>query len=239
MRRQHEGASILQSAVHIVDAKLGAGEVVPFSPLNRSVSAYHPLRDTQRRACPRGRVTVYPRHGMVRPVTARGPLGTGPGTGPSDAAGGETWASKRGVNPSQEGCRLLVRSIKRSVRRRKETPARRPTGSRARQGEAKARGGQSLEGQSRGNPRRRGRGTLGQISWEQESPVSALAERLVGWPPTGGQGASSPISGNPVKWVRVERESERPIVPTRPRHQKHGGGMGPYLVCVSEGGKGW
>jgi hypothetical protein len=42
-----------------------------------------------------------------------------------------------------------------------------------------------------------------------------------------------------VKWGRVERESERPIVPKKPRQHKLGGGKGPHLVRVSEGGKGW
>jgi hypothetical protein len=96
-----------------------------------------------------------------------------------------------------------------------------------------------LEAQPRGTPRRRGRGTVGQPSWEQERPVSAPAERPWGCHPEGGLGASSPISGNPVKGVRAERESERPIVLLMPRQQNRGGGKGPYLVCVSGGGKGW
>ena len=96
-----------------------------------------------------------------------------------------------------------------------------------------------MEAQPRRTPRRRGRGTVGQPSWEQERPVSAPADRPVGGLPPGGLGASSPISGAPVKWVRAERESERPIVLTRLRQQYRGGGKGPYLVCVTAGGKGW
>jgi hypothetical protein len=96
-----------------------------------------------------------------------------------------------------------------------------------------------LEAQPRGTPRRRGRGTVGQPSWEQERPVSAPAERPIGCSPIGGLGAPSPISGAPVKWARAERESERPIVPPRPWQHNRGGGKGPYLVCVSAGGKGW
>lgn len=42
-----------------------------------------------------------------------------------------------------------------------------------------------------------------------------------------------------VKRGRAERESERPIVPLMPRQHNLGGGKGPYLVRVSEGGKGW
>jgi hypothetical protein len=42
-----------------------------------------------------------------------------------------------------------------------------------------------------------------------------------------------------VKWERAERESERPIVPMRPRQHNLGGGKGPHLVRVSKGGKGW
>ena len=96
-----------------------------------------------------------------------------------------------------------------------------------------------MEGQPRRTPRRRGRGTVGQPSWEQERPVFTPAERPIGGHPTGGLGASSPRSGAPVKWVRAERESERPIVLMMSRQQKRGGGKGPYLVGVSTGGKGW
>lgn len=42
-----------------------------------------------------------------------------------------------------------------------------------------------------------------------------------------------------MKWGRAERESERPIVPLRPRKDNLGGGKGPHLIQVSEGGKGW
>ncbi len=55
----------------------------------------------------------------------------------------------------------------------------------------------------------------------------------------GGLGATNPISVMNVKWGRAERESERPIVPMRPRQHKLGGGKGPHLARVSEGGKGW
>ncbi len=96
-----------------------------------------------------------------------------------------------------------------------------------------------MEAQPRRTPRRRGRGTVGQPSWEQERPVSAPAERPIGCSPIGGLGAPSPLSGAPVKWVRAERESERSIVPSRLREHNRGGGKGPYLVCVSAGGKGW
>ena len=78
-----------------------------------------------------------------------------------------------------------------------------------------------------------------QPSWEQERPVSAPAVRSLGCHLRGGLGASSPISGIPVKWVRAERESERPILPLRPWQQNHGVGKGPYLVCGFAGGKRW
>jgi hypothetical protein len=96
-----------------------------------------------------------------------------------------------------------------------------------------------LEAQPRGTPRRRGRGTVGEPSWEQERPVSAPAERPVGCQPPGGLGAPSPISGDPAKWARAERESERPIVPRRLRQQNRSGGKGPHLVRVLHGGKRW
>jgi hypothetical protein len=72
-------------------------------------------------------------------------------------------------------------------------------------------GVKSLEVQPRRILRRRGRGMVRQPSWEQERPVSAPAVRPLGCHLKGGLGASSPISGIPVKWVRAERESERPI----------------------------
>jgi hypothetical protein len=56
---------------------------------------------------------------------------------------------------------------------------------------------------------------VGEPSWEQKRPVSAPAVRLVGRQLTGGLGATSPISRQTAKWVRVERESERPILPMK------------------------
>ena len=47
--------------------------------------------------------------------------------------------------------------------------------------------------------------------------------------------AANPISGLPVKGASAERESERPIVPRKPGNA--GGGKGPYLIGVFEGGK--
>ena len=79
---------------------------------------------------------------------------------------------------------------------------------------------------------------VGQPVWEQERPVSAPAERPWGCHPEGGLGATDPISGTTAKWARAERESERPIVPRRPWQQNRGGGKGPYLVYVPDGGKG-
>ena len=77
-------------------------------------------------------------------------------------------------------------------------------------------GVKSLESQLRRTLWRRGRGTVRQPSWEQERPVSAPAVRPLGKPTRdGGLGAPNPISGVPVKWARAERESERPILPTK------------------------
>jgi hypothetical protein len=94
-----------------------------------------------------------------------------------------------------------------------------------------------LETQPRGTRRRRGRGTLVQPSWEQERPVSAPAVRRSGCHLERGPGATNPISVQSAKWMRAERESERLIVPARPRQQNRGRGKGPYLVCVLNGGK--
>ena len=72
-----------------------------------------------------------------------------------------------------------------------------------------------MDMQPRRTLRRRGRRTLAQPLWEQERPVSAPAVRPVGCHPAGGLGASSPISRRTAKWVRAERESERPILPAK------------------------
>ena len=159
----------------------------------------------------------------------------------SPPAFGETWASKRGVEPSTSGrCKPAVRSMKRSLPRRKSPLREEPTGSRALERWAKAREEvKNLEQQPRRTQRRRGRGTLVQPSWEQERPVSAPAVRSTRCQLAGGLGASSPISRVTVKWVRAERESERRIVPRRPAQQNVGGGKAPSLVCASDGGKRW
>ena len=57
---------------------------------------------------------------------------------------------------------------------------------------------------------------VGQPSWEQERPVSAPGVTTTGAARGGVLGAASPISSEPVKRVRAERESERPIVPLIP-----------------------
>jgi hypothetical protein len=74
---------------------------------------------------------------------------------------------------------------------------------------------------------------VGQPSWEQKRPVSAPAGRPVGRQLTGGLGATSPISRQTAKWVRAERESERPILPMKRGNAR--GGKGPYLVSESRG----
>jgi hypothetical protein len=76
-------------------------------------------------------------------------------------------------------------------------------------------GVKNLEAQPRRTLRRRGRGMVRQPSWKQERPVSAPAARSLGCQLRDGPGASSPISGVPVKWMRAERESERPILPAK------------------------
>jgi hypothetical protein len=159
----------------------------------------------------------------------------------SPPAFGETWASKRGVKPSLGGCKPAVRSMKRSLPRRNDfLPAREPTGSRVPTPRTKAMEGvKRLERQPRRTQRRTGRGTLAQPSWEQERAVSAPAVRPVGCHPTGGLGATNPISRHTAKWVRAERESERRIVLMRPWQQNQGRGKAPYLVCGFAGGKRW
>src|SRR6266581_1201560 len=90
--------------------------------------------------------------------------------------------------------------MKRSLPRRKYLPRKGSTGSRAWCPEAKAIGrGEDLGMQPRRTLRRRGRGTVRQPSWEQERTVSAPAVRSLRCHLKGGLGASSPISGIPVK----------------------------------------
>src|SRR4051812_13690441 len=94
-------------------------------------------------------------------------------------------------------------------------------------------GVKNLERQPRGTLRRRGRGMVGQPSWEQKRPDSAPAARFVGCQLTGGLGATSPISRRTAKWVRVERESERPILPMKRGNARRG--KRPYLISESRG----
>ena len=149
---------------------------------------------------------------------------------------GEIRASKRGVEPS-------YREVQPTSPQHEAKPAassrhsrKGPTGSRAWHDWAKAMEGvKHLETQPRRTRRRKGRGMVGQPSWEQERPVSAPAVRPLGSQPGDGLGASNPISGLPAKWARAERESERPIVPRKRGNAR--GGKGPYLVDVSERGK--
>jgi hypothetical protein len=134
----------------------------------------------------------------------------------SRPACGETWAPKRGIEPSSGGCKPAVRSMKRSLPRRKFWLRKESTGSRVSLPLTKAMEGvKLLDMQPRGTQRRTGRGTLAQPSWEQERPVSAPAVRPQRCHLGGGLGASNPISGVPVKWARAERESERPILPRK------------------------
>ena len=90
-----------------------------------------------------------------------------------------------------------------------------------------------MERRPRGILRRRGRGMVGQLSWEQKRPVSAPAVRLLRCHLESGLGASIPISGVPVKWVKAERESERPILPTKRGNACRG--KGPNLISESRG----
>jgi hypothetical protein len=72
-----------------------------------------------------------------------------------------------------------------------------------------------------------------QPSWKQERPVSAPALTTPGVPSEGGLGASSPISRQTAKWVRAERESERPVLPKKRGNARRG--KGPYLISESRG----
>jgi len=65
------------------------------------------------------------------------------------------------------------------------------------------------------------------------------SSETLGVPTRGWTGSDEPYKRATVKWGRAERESERPIVLKMPREQNLGGGKGPHLVRVSEGGKGW
>jgi hypothetical protein len=121
--------------------------------------------------------------------------------------------------------------MKRSLPRRKFFLRKEPTGSRVLLQMTKAMEGvKRLEMQPRGTQRRTGRGMLAQPSWEQERAVSAPAVRPVGCQLAGGLGAPSPINGIPVKWVRAERQSERPIA-YRGSGVMPVDGKGPHLVC--------
>ena len=131
----------------------------------------------------------------------------------SPSAFGETWASEYGVKSALGGRKPPVRSMKRSLPRRKEFPRQGSTGSRAWCTLAKAMEGvKCLEVQPPRTRRRRGRGTVAQRSWEQERPVSAPAVRPARRHLAGGRGTANRINSEPVKEGSAERESEWPIV---------------------------
>ena len=133
-----------------------------------------------------------------------------------------------------EGATHQSAASKRSLPRRQLKPREGPTGSRAWEPRAKATEGvKTLEGQPRRILRRRGRGMVGQPSWEQKRPVSAPAVRPVGCHLAGGLGATSLISRQTAKWGSAERESERPILPMKRGNARRG--KGPYLVSESRG----
>ena len=91
------------------------------------------------------------------------------------------------------------------------------TGSRAWDCQAKAMDEvKHLDEQPRRTPRRKGRGMVGQPSWEQERPVSALAVRPAGRQPERWPRKSGPYKQEAAKWASAERESERPIVLVKP-----------------------
>lgn len=76
---------------------------------------------------------------------------------------------------------------------------------------------------------------VGQPTWEQERPVSSPAVRRLG-EPTQDVDREQPAA---VRRGSGERESERLVVLGIPRQDKRGGGKGPYMVQVGEGGTCW
>ncbi len=116
----------------------------------------------------------------------------------SPPACGEIRASQRGVEPSIRKVQptSLQHEAKSAASMRNARKG--TTGSRAWHDGAKAMEGvKRLEMQPRRTRRRKGRGMVGEPSWEQERPVSAPAVRPRGADRSGGLGASNPISGLP------------------------------------------
>ena len=72
-------------------------------------------------------------------------------------------------------------------------------------------------------------------TWEQERSVSPPALRRLGRQPQDVD-REQPAA---VRRGSGERKSERFVVLEIPWQQNHGGGKGPYLVCVGEGGTCW
>jgi hypothetical protein len=145
----------------------------------------------------------------------------------SPPAYGEIRASKRGVEPSLRKVQPTSPQHKAKSAASIQDARKGTTGSRAWHDWAKAREGvKRLEMQPQRTRRRKGRGMVGESSWEQERPVSAPTVRPGGTAnPEGGLGATDLISGLPAKWASAERESERPIVPrmartTEPRRRE-------------------
>ena len=117
----------------------------------------------------------------------------------SPPAYGEIRASKRGVEPSLRKVQPTSPQHKAKSAASIQDARKGTTGSRARHYWAKAMEGvKRLEMQPRRTRRRKGRGMVGESSWEQERPVSAPAVRPLGKADrAGGLGATNPISGEP------------------------------------------
>ena len=129
---------------------------------------------------------------------------------------GETRAVKRGVEPSKGRVQTTSPQHKAKPAASRQNVRKGTTGSRAWGCQVKARDEvKGLDEQPRRTPRRKGRGMVGQPSWEQERPVSALAVRPAGRHPERWPRKSEPYKRATAKWASAERESERPIVPMK------------------------
>ena len=166
-----------------------------------------------------------------RSTSSGQPAGGSPVQGDARVPGSEAPVRRREAGFEAGWSDWPVRSIKRSLRRRKCSPpvAAKEEPSLHEHGEGHGTHLGAWSGCG-GTSRRMGRGTVRRLSWELGRPSSARVLR--------GGGVCRPISGSTVKWPVAERESEGVVVVLMVGTTQPGRSEGPLLhPCISTEGR--
>lgn len=167
-----------------------------------------------------------------RSTSSGQPAGGSPVRGDARVLGSEAPACCREVGCEAGWSDWPVRSIKRSLRRRKCSPSvtAKEEPSLREQGEGHGAHLGAWSGCG-GTSRRMGRGTVRRLSWELGRPSPAR--------PCGGWEQDRSISGRTVKWPVAGRESEGVVVVLMAGTTQPGRSEGPLLhQCTTRGGRG-